>query len=112
MRIAIVRQSFAIVFFNAGLPSNLHPDCIRSSSTHFPAVGLDVFPAHHPCSLCLANMNVGERLQQPKDIQQPQHYGDYYDGVQDRLDGTRHGNETIHQPQQNSDNDQGYDNLK
>jgi hypothetical protein len=65
-----------------------------------------------PSTSPLANMNVGEVMHEPKDIQQPQHHGDGYHGIQDRLYGACHGDEAIHQPQENSDNDQNQDNLK
>jgi hypothetical protein len=51
-------------------------------------------------------------MHEPKDIQQPQHHGDGYHGIQDRLYGACHGDEAIHQPQEDSDNDQNQDNLK
>ena len=45
-------------------------------------------------------------MNQSKYIQEPKHDDDYDDGVQDRLDASRHGDEAIHQPQQNTDSDQ------
>jgi hypothetical protein len=45
-------------------------------------------------------------MNQPKYIQEPEHHYDDDDGVQDRLDASRHGDETIHQPQQNANYDQ------
>jgi hypothetical protein len=60
----------------------------------------------------LSDVNVRERLHQPKDIQQPQHDGYHYDRIHNRLDGTRHGDEAIDQPQKDPYHDQGYDDLK
>jgi hypothetical protein len=45
-------------------------------------------------------------MNQSKYIQEPKHDYDDDDGVQDRLDASRHGDEAIHQPQQNADYDQ------
>jgi hypothetical protein len=47
-----------------------------------------------------------EVMNQPKDIQEPENHRDDDDGVQNRLDAARHGDEAIHQPQQNADYDQ------
>jgi hypothetical protein len=47
-----------------------------------------------------------EVMNQSKYIQEPEHHTDDYDGIQDRLDAARHGDEAIHQPQQNANYDQ------
>jgi hypothetical protein len=46
-------------------------------------------------------------MKESKYIQEPQHYANDNDGVQDRLDASCHGNETIHQPQEDTNDDQG-----
>ena len=40
-------------------------------------------------------------------IQEPQHDADDHDGVQDGLDAARHGDEAVHQPQQDTHDDEG-----
>ena len=55
----------------------------------------------------LANADSGEGVEQSKYIQEPQHHSDDYNGVQDRLDTSGHGDETIHQPQEDTHDDQG-----
>jgi hypothetical protein len=47
-------------------------------------------------------------MKESKHIQEPEHHYDDDDGVQDRLDAARHGDETIHQPQQNANYDQDH----
>jgi len=39
-------------------------------------------------------------------IQKPQHDANDHDGVQDRLDAACHGDEAIHQPQEDPNDDQ------
>jgi len=46
-------------------------------------------------------------MKQSKYIQEPQHDDNDYDSVQDRLDTACHGDETIHQPQEDAHYDQG-----
>src|ERR1017187_4338282 len=83
MRIEIVRQSLAFAFRMARPASTSDRDCIRSSRTYSRALGFKVCLPHHPWRLRLADVNIGQRLQQSKNIQQPQHHGYDYDGVQD-----------------------------
>jgi len=45
-------------------------------------------------------------MKESKCIYEPQHHAYDNDGVQDRLDASRHGDEAIHKPQQNTDYDQ------
>jgi hypothetical protein len=69
-------------------------------------------PDHGPgvavrhCSLC-ADADSREAVKEPERVQEPQH--DAYDdnGIQDRLDGSLHRNETIHQPEQYAHDNQG-----
>src|ERR1035438_1077473 len=83
MRTASVRQLVAIAFLMAVPASTPDPGCTRSSRTYFVALGYEVRPAQHPWRLRLADVDVGESLQQSKDIQQPKHHGYDYDCVQD-----------------------------
>ena len=53
----------------------------------------------------LPDADSGEGVEQSKYIQEPQHYANDYDGVQDRLDAAGHGDETIHQPQEDANDD-------
>jgi hypothetical protein len=56
----------------------------------------------------LTDADSGDGVKQSKYIQEPQHHSDDYNGVQDRLDTSGHGDETIHQPQEDTHDDQGY----
>jgi hypothetical protein len=55
----------------------------------------------------LTDADSGDGVEQSKYIQEPQHHSDDYNGVQDRLDTSGHGDETIHQPQEDTYDDQG-----
>jgi len=55
----------------------------------------------------LSDADAGEGVKQSKYIQEPQHHADDHDCVQDRLDAACHGDEPIHQPQEDSNYDQG-----
>jgi hypothetical protein len=46
-------------------------------------------------------------VEQSKYVEEPQHHANDDDSIQDRFDASGHGDETIHQPQQNTDYDQG-----
>jgi hypothetical protein len=37
-------------------------------------------------------------MEQAENVQQPKHNRDYDDAIENGLDGTLHGDETIHQP--------------
>ncbi len=50
----------------------------------------------------LPDMDSRKRMKQPEDIQEPQHYGNYNDAVQNRLDAALHWNKAIDQPKQNT----------
>jgi hypothetical protein len=45
-------------------------------------------------------------MKEPKHIQEPQHHSNDYNGVQDRLDTACHGDEAIHQPQEDANDNQ------
>jgi hypothetical protein len=55
----------------------------------------------------LSDADARERVEQSKYVKEPQHDANDDDGVQDRLDAACHGDETIHQPQEDSHDDQG-----
>ena len=50
-------------------------------------------------------------MKQPKHIQQPHNHGNDHDAIQNRLDGSLHWNETIHQLQQDTHYDENFQNL-
>ena len=54
----------------------------------------------------LSNAETGEIVEQSKCVQEPDHHTDDDYRVQDRLDGTRHGDETIDQPEHDTYDDQ------
>src|SRR5271167_2350914 len=82
MRTQSVRQLLAIVLFTASPASLLGLGWIRSSCTHFRTMGFEACLVRRPTPLRLADVNAGERMKQPKDIQQPQHHGDCHHGIQ------------------------------
>ncbi len=57
-------------------------------------------------------MNPGQRMEQSKNIQQPQHHGDDYNTIQNGFDGSLHWNESVYRPQENAYNDQNFENLE
>jgi hypothetical protein len=69
-----------------------------------------VFEFPGPTAL-LSDMDTGEGVEQAKYVEEPKHDTDDHDRVQDGLDTACHGDETIHQPQQDAHYDQGYENL-
>jgi hypothetical protein len=58
-----------------------------------------------------ANMDPGQRVKESENIQQPQNDGDNHDAVQDGLDRSLHGDEAIHQPQQDTHHDENFQEL-
>jgi hypothetical protein len=69
-----------------------------------------VQPAWLPCPLS-SDVDSGKRIKQSKDIEDPENHGDDYDTVQNRLDGSLHGNEAIHQPQEDTHHDENFEEL-
>jgi hypothetical protein len=51
-------------------------------------------------------------MKESKHIQEPQHHSNDHNGVQDRLDTACHGNEAIHQPQEDANDNQSEYYLK
>jgi hypothetical protein len=58
-----------------------------------------------------ADVDAGQRVEQSKNIQEPQNHGDHYDAVQDSFDRRLHGNEAIHQPQEYAHHNQNFQEL-
>jgi hypothetical protein len=56
-------------------------------------------------------VDAGKGMKEPKDVQDPQNHGNHHDAVQDGLDGGLHGDEAIHQPQQNAHYYQNFQEL-
>jgi hypothetical protein len=59
----------------------------------------------------LPQMDIGEGMEQSKDIQEPQNYENDHDSIQDRLNGARHRYEAIDEPEQNTNHDQNHKDL-
>jgi len=51
-------------------------------------------------------------MEESKSVEQPHNYGNHYYAVQNRLDGRLHGDESIHQPQQDTYYHQNFYRLK
>jgi hypothetical protein len=49
-----------------------------------------------------ADVDAGKRMQNSENVEKPQDCGDYYHSIQNGLYGALHGDEVIHQPEQNS----------
>ena len=56
-------------------------------------------------------MDPRQRVKEPEYVQQPQHYGDDYNAVENRLYGSLHGDEAIYQPQQDTHHYQNFQKL-
>jgi hypothetical protein len=41
-------------------------------------------------------------MEKPKDVQQTQHHENDHDSIQDRLNGARHRNEALDEPEENT----------
>jgi hypothetical protein len=46
-------------------------------------------------------------MKESEHIQEPQHHADHHDGIQDGFDAARHGDKAVHQPQQDTHDDEG-----
>ena len=57
-------------------------------------------------------MDHGEGIEKSKNIQEPQNYDNDRDSIQDRLDGSGHGDITVNQPEENPNHDQGQEYVK
>ena len=54
---------------------------------------------------------MGEGVKEPEDVEEPEDDGDHNNTVEDGLDGALHGNEAIHQPEQDANRDENQDNV-
>ena len=54
----------------------------------------------------LPDSDLVEFTNEPKNAQEPQDYGNDYDSIQDRLNGSRHGDVGIDEPEKNTNYDQ------
>ena len=57
-------------------------------------------------------MNSSQRMEQSKNVQQPQNHCNDYNAIQNGLDGRLHWDESVHEPQKNTYNDQNFENLE
>jgi hypothetical protein len=51
--------------------------------------------------------DTGERTDKSENAQEPQDNANDYDSIQDRLNGAGHGDESINEPEDNANHDQG-----
>jgi hypothetical protein len=56
-------------------------------------------------------MDIGEGMEQSKDIEEPQNHENDHESIQDRLNGARHRNEAIDEPEKNTNHDQNHQDL-
>jgi len=66
----------------------------------------ETFPAEPGRSF--AHADTGEGTENAKDVQKPQYNGNDHNGIQDRLNGARHGDKTVDEPENNTNHDQDY----
>ena len=59
-----------------------------------------------------SDVDPGQGMKQSENVQEPQNYGDHNDAVEDGFDRALHGDESVHQPQQDTDHDENFQNLK
>ena len=52
------------------------------------------------------NVDLGKRMEESENVEDPQNHGDDYDAIQNGLDGSLHGYEAIHQPKKYAHHDQ------
>jgi hypothetical protein len=53
-----------------------------------------------------ADVNIGERTQKAKSLQQPQHHANHNDGIEDTFNGTVHWNIVVDEPKEHANNNQ------
>jgi hypothetical protein len=66
------------------------------------------FPYGRPSG---TNVDVGQGMKQPENVQQPQDDRNDHDAIQNGLDRSLHGDEAIHEPQQDSCYDENFQYL-
>jgi hypothetical protein len=57
------------------------------------------------------NVDAGEGMKQPENIQQPQDNRNDHDAIQNGLDRSLHGDEAIYQPQEDTHHDENFQQL-
>jgi hypothetical protein len=83
----------------------VHGAPIDSKLLFPPAARVSFFAIH--LAALLSNTDARKRMEQSKNIEEPQHHANHHDSVQDRLNAACHGDKPIHQPQKDSHDDQG-----
>jgi hypothetical protein len=58
-----------------------------------------------------AHVDIGKVTENSKNVQQPQNDGNDHNGIQNRLYGSRHRDESVDEPEKNTNHDKGYDHL-
>jgi hypothetical protein len=53
-------------------------------------------------------VDLGEGTENSKNTQEPQDNGNNHDGIQDRLNGTRHWYKSVDEPENDTNHDQDY----
>jgi hypothetical protein len=56
-------------------------------------------------------MNVSKGMKQPENIQQPQDDCNDHDAIEDGLNRALHGDEAIHEPQEDTHHDENFEQL-
>jgi hypothetical protein len=57
-------------------------------------------------------VDAGERVEKSENVQKPQNHANHNHGVENRLDGSLHRYEGIHEPEQKTNDNQNHDDLK
>jgi hypothetical protein len=57
-------------------------------------------------------MNPSQGMEQSENIQQPQNHCDDYNPIQNGFDGPLHWDESVHQPQEDTYDNQNFENLE
>jgi hypothetical protein len=104
----MIRDDFSILFISIKLALVTPPHWPRAGvPSSILARGPQHFLSRFVRPRLLSDADSREGVEQPKYVEEPQHYADDHDCVQDGLDAARHGDEAIHQPQQDAHDDQG-----
>jgi hypothetical protein len=64
-------------------------------------------PEQKPPSPKAIDVKIGDVMHEPKNIQEPHNDHNDHDSIQNRLDGARHRNEAVDEPEKNPNHDQG-----
>jgi hypothetical protein len=73
--------------------------CSLFSHRDYISAELKLLPPH---------ANIGEGTENSKNAEEPQNNDNDHDGIQDRLDRTSHGDESVDEPKNNTSDDQDY----